>query len=403
MASIKPADEASASAPAGDLEPDGRAPRFPRAVDGAPQMVVVYRNEPASHMRGHESATRHELGRRLAAIKKLDFAGEFDHGQRYDAPLYYLPGETLCRSEMRADLGIRDEHDLFGGVVPLPFVATKVITHGLVAPHASAPAGWSHALGGQMEQVVLPGFSVFSADDARAACKRLLAKGGVRVKKASGIGGLGQWVVGSLDELDAVLAGLAFEELHRFGLVLELNLSADVQTHSVGQVRVGSLTATYCGTQYLARNNHGAEVYGGSTLTVVRGDFDVLKRRDLAPEVRHVIAQAGAYHAFALAAFPSMFASRCNYDVVTGSDGEGRHCSGVLEQSWRAGGASGAEIAALEAFQADPALDVVTASTTEIYGEGVKVPPDAVVYFNGVDEHVGRLTKYARLESYVNQ
>ena len=46
-----------------------------------------------------------------------------------------------------------------------------------------------------------------------------------------------------------------------------------------------------------------------------------------------------------MAAFPGLFASRCNYDVVTGADGVGKHHSGVLEQSWRAGGASGAEIA----------------------------------------------------------
>ena len=67
----------------------------------------------------------------------------------------------------------------------------------------------------------------------------------------------------------------------------------------------------------------------------------------------------------------------------------------MLEQSWRIGGASGAEIAALEAFRADPALRVVRASTVEVYGEAPTPPPDAIVYFSGVDERVGPLTKYA--------
>ncbi|MGI4935973.1 MAG: DUF3182 family protein, partial [Janthinobacterium lividum] len=163
----------------------------------APALVVVYRNQPAAQTRGHESATRLELGRRLAAIKKLDFGGEFNHGERYPAPLYYVPSETLCRNEMRTDLGIRDEHDLFGGVVPHAFVATKVITHGLVTPDAVAPRGWSAPLAAELEPVVLPGYSVFRAADARLACMRLLEQGPVRVKKASGIGGLGQWVVDS--------------------------------------------------------------------------------------------------------------------------------------------------------------------------------------------------------------
>lgn len=368
----------------------------------APVMVVVYRSRPDTEVRGHEHATRHELGRRLAAIKGLDFGGEFEHGRHYETPLYYLPGETLCASELHPDLGINDEHDLFGGVVPLAFVGTKVITHGLVSPGAVAPHGWSPAMSESLGDAVLPGFSVFSAADARPACQALLEHGSVRVKKASGIGGLGQWVVEDTGQLEDVLDEIAGEEITVHGLVLEVNLASQVETHSVGQVRVGDLLATYYGTQQLARNNHGQEVYGGSRLTVVRGDFDALGRLDLGPEVCQVIRQAGVYHASAMAAFPGLFASRCNYDVVTGVDGAGRQRCGVLEQSWRAGGASGAEIAALEAFQRDPVLNVVQASTTEVYGDDAVVPADAVIYFDGVDDHVGRLTKFARLEPYAH-
>jgi len=72
----------------------------------------------------------------------------------------------------------------------------------------------------------------------------------------------------------------------------------------------------------------------------------------------------------------------------------------VLEQSWRIGGASGAEVAALEALQADPDLEVVRACTVERYGAGVPVPDDATLYFCGIDEQLGMITKYARLEGH---
>jgi hypothetical protein len=60
-----------------------------------------------------------------------------------------------------------------------------------------------------------------------------------------------------------------------------------------------------------------------------------------------------------------------------------------------------AEVAALEAFRADESLDVVRASTTEVYATE-SVPAEAVVYFRGVDEHAGAMTKYVRIEPYAN-
>jgi len=106
------------------------------------------------------------------------------------------------------------------------------------------------------------------------------------------------------------------------------------------------------------------------------------------------------YDAVATECFPGLFASRRNYDVARGRDPAGRWRSGVLEQSWRAGGASGAEIAALEAFRADPGLRAVRASSVETYGESEAPPPHATVYFRGVDESAGPMTKYATVAPY---
>ena len=96
-----------------------------------------------------------------------------------------------------------------------------------------------------------------------------------------------------------------------------------------------------------------------------------------------------------------MFASRRNYDVARGLDAQGRWRSGVLEQSWRIGGASSAEIAAFEVFRAKPTLQAVRALTVERYGEGrTAPPPHATVYFQGIDERDGAMTKYALAEPH---
>ena len=74
----------------------------------------------------------------------------------------------------------------------------------------------------------------------------------------------------------------------------------------------------------------------------------------------------------------------------------------MLEPSWRLGGASGAEIAALEAFRADSSLRAVDAVSREVYGSSEPLPESAAVYFRGIDPHVGPLTKYTMIEPHAN-
>jgi len=339
-----------------------------------------------------------EVAKTLAVIKGCAFAGDCDASHRPAARVYVVPSHTLIGHDDAKRLRIRSEQDLFGGIVPFAFIATKTITHPLVGAGSATPEGWSFDFGQRVLDVVLRGFSAFSPDDASVAGVRLLRDGAVRVKKASGIGGLGQAVVVDEKQLDAQICSMP-DDVWRDGVVLERNLQ-DVTTLSVGRVRVADLLASYIGRQRLTRNNRGAEVYGGSTLTVVRGGFDALLRFATTPQIRTAALQARAYHDAAMQSFAGLVASRCNYDIAQGSDETQRWCSGVLEQSWRVGGASCAEVAALEAFRADAALDVIRASTTEVYGPNPVVPPGAHVYFSGVDEHAGMITKYSQVEPY---
>ncbi len=356
--------------------------------------VMAYTQGLRGYANEHEQMTRMEVVRRLAELKGFGVVEEFAQ-ESVPGFKYLVPSDTLVGTELANALGVKGRDDLFGGVVPHGFVATKAITHPLLSRTSQAPEGWSHEYGPMIRDAVLRGFSAFTRADAREAARRMLAFGPARLKRVRETGGRGQFVCRNMAEVDACLADMQDEMIERDGIVVEQNLSK-VETLSVGQVWVGGTLASYYGYQKLTKNNRGEEAYGGSDLTVVRGDFHTLLAIQLPHEVRVAVGQALAYNAAVTVCFPEFFASRINYDVAQGLDAGGRWHSGVLEQSWRAGGATGAEIAALEAFRTDPDRRIVRACCTEIYGT-TDAPAGSVVYFSGVDQREGPLIKFTTL------
>lgn len=369
---------------------------MPAAHAATSTCVAFFPGDLGGRSLDHDLATKLSVARALAELLDLPFHGTLDITRPPRGPVFLVPADTLEGHEAATRLGIRSEQDLFGGVVPAAFVASKVITHPLVAADAAAPPGWSAEFCEQVAEVVLPGHAAFAVADARLAGERLLAAGAVRVKEAGGVGGSGQGVVRDAAELQAWLQSLDVATLARDGVVLERNLD-EVTTHSVGQVRVGRWFASYCGTQSTTPNHRGDDVYGGSELTIALGDYDALLTLDLPEATRTAVHQARVYDRAARACFPGLLASRCNYDVAQGRDAAGQWRSGVLEQSWRIGGASGAEIAALQAFKDHPGWRWVRASTHECHAEHVAVPPGARRHYDGVDPLAGRLVKYAQV------
>lgn len=134
-------------------------------------------------------------------------------------------------------------------------------------------------------------------------------------------------------------------------------------------------------------------MYGGSRLFVVRGGGEALRDLEVPPRVRRAIAQALVYDSAATRHY-GVIASRRNYDVAVGVDDQGRELSGVLEQSWRMGGASGAELAAFLELRRLPERTVVQVSCSEVYGAEVHPPSGARVVFHGIDPEAGPLLKY---------
>jgi hypothetical protein len=92
--------------------------------------------------------------------------------------------------------------------------------------------------------------------------------------------------------------------------------------------------------------------------------------------------------------YPGFIASRRNYDVAQGLDGKGRKRSGVLEASWRSGGASTAELAALREFAQDCTLQIVEARAVKLFGSGQEAPRNALVHYRGDDPDDGPITRY---------
>ena len=137
------------------------------------RVVVTYSVGAAGTPDGHGASTRKELARRLAAFMGSAYEGEYDPRRGYAGLPYFVPSDALT-SEAASRLGIRSECDLFGGVVPHPFVATKTITHPLVDAASRVPAGWSTEFPRRVADVVLDGFGAFAKEDALLAGRRLL-------------------------------------------------------------------------------------------------------------------------------------------------------------------------------------------------------------------------------------
>lgn len=359
-------------------------------------IVLSHINNPRAPR--HQRETTRFIARWLASIRGLEYGGDFDPRLHAGHRCYLVPAQTLKGPEEARALNVHGPDDLFGGYVERDFMASKIIAHPLVSPRAIHPEGWSEAFATRVHECALPGFSVFSRDDAEVAVRQLLPHGTVRVKAARASGGREQWKISAMDELHAWFGEPNGDAMLEGGVVFEQDL-AECQTFSVGQLSIDGRLLSYFGTQHVTPDHAGELAYGGSDLVVVQGDYDALLTLDLADPVRLAIAQARCFDAAADALLPGFFASRRNYDTVQGLDLQGQMRAGILEQSWRIGGATSAEVAALQAFIDNPRLRAVRASSFERF-EDKPLPANATVIFRGKDAEVGFLLKYAMVEPY---
>lgn len=360
-----------------------------KGIDSEPSVrTIVALNVDGALRSAHELATLKAGAERVARLMGWPFHAEAP--ATASQACFYIPSSTLTARQASA-LAISGEWHLWGGVVPHAFVATKLVSHPLWSTQSAAPEGWKAVDG--IDSWTLPGYSVFSRDDARAAGQALLVGGRVRVKSPHACGGECQFVLENASTLSAWLEGTD-EASFDAGFVLERDLD-DAVTYSVGSSDLCGFQIAYHGQQCEVANPAGDLVYGGSRLFVHRGGMPGLRATLPAGDVSDAVGLAIAYD-HAVRGTYGVLASRRNYDILAGNDRNGRRCMGVLEQSWRFGGASMAEILAMEYLQAFPDAESVVAETVETYEEG-EIPEEAIVHWRG-DGASPR--KFARIVSH---
>lgn len=313
-----------------------------------------------------DQSTQQELALKLGQIFNYESSSEFTlEASSPPTHEYLLPLHTLLFSEAQR-LGIQTPQDLYGGVVPYEFVRAKVISHPLRQASMEAPPGWEHELGHELRPYTLKGYSAFSVQDAFWVARGLIHEGPIRIKLAHSNASQGQFICTHYTDIPALLQQAAYEPLIEKGVVIEENLT-DSTTYSVGQTEVAGLLISYIGEQHSTLNLANKTTYGGTRLLAVRGDYEQLRQTLDAPLMLEVLEFARQYEQRIFSYYPTLFASRRNYDVIHGRGWDGEMRLGVLEQSWRMGGASIAELYALEALMRDPALTSQHAWTKEEY------------------------------------
>jgi uncharacterized protein DUF3182 len=88
-------------------------------------VVVVYFSRLGEFMYTHEKVILSVVAKAIAQIKGARFAGLYDNAESYSGNVFFVPDDTLMLDEASC-LGIRRPTDLFGAVVPYPFVKTTL-------------------------------------------------------------------------------------------------------------------------------------------------------------------------------------------------------------------------------------------------------------------------------------
>ncbi|KAB2697557.1 DUF3182 family protein [Ochrobactrum sp. Kaboul] len=338
----------------------------------------------------HNVASVEALAARLAKLSGSSLSPSSQNFDDVDGT-FFIPTVSLIRKS-HPEL---DANQFWGGCVDQEYMTTKLATHPAWNEEDELPAGWKPQFAKDLGSAALAGFSVFSHDHAARAGAFLLDKSKIRLKDPYASGGKNQCVFENNHELDVFLQSLSQSEITK-GMVIEEDVE-NSSTYSVGQVSLAGLTASYLGRQYIAHDPMGESVYAGSRLYVVRGGWDELLLRLRMPVAHRIIEGARRYDMAAGEHF-GLVASRKNYDVLVGPITEDGFCCGVLEQSWRVGGASPAEILAVEAMIGDQSILALQVLARETYGAAPRFEINDFIVYVGQDDTGQPLHKYARIE-----
>src|SRR5262249_45010046 len=135
-------------------------------------VVLVYFSRLGGRLRRDQKVMLDVDARAIAKLKGYDFGGHHETARDYSVPVFFVPDDTLLQDEALS-LGIRCVQDLYGGVVPYPFVKTKAITHQLVDSNAQQPHRWSSSFAEKIRKGpcrVIPHSALTTRELRRHAC-----------------------------------------------------------------------------------------------------------------------------------------------------------------------------------------------------------------------------------------
>lgn len=339
----------------------------------------------------HTVASAEAIATRLAALTGRELLPTLQSFDENDEA-FFVPTFALVRQNGNPDMTVER---FYGGIVHCGFMATKLVTHPHWHDGDNLPEGWTGSFAACLQDCVLPGFSVFSHEHALEAASTLLKEHKVRFKNPYASGGTDQNVIETVHSLDRFLETISDGDIAN-GLVVEEDVE-NATTYSVGQVQIDNHVGSYLGRQYTSHDRQGNAVYAGSRLRVVRGNWRALLQRLQSPVTRKIVEKAIRYDEAARQHL-GLVASRRNYDVLVGPITENGVRCGVLEQSWRVGGASPAEILAMEKLMQDESVTAVQAFLRESRDEAPTFRDDDFIVYSGEDDFGQPLHKYARIE-----
>jgi len=258
---------------------------------------------------------------------------------------YAVPADALSIDDARR-YGIFDADSVHGAIVSDQMQAEKGVLHSPVSPEASVPPWYSRSFARKLGEAaaVLPGFVVFTEEDAQEALARLKGDGfSARFKKLPESQTRGQYPVQSPDDLREVI----HKDLATFikcGAVLEASLQ-DFTEIDLGYVRMDGEDYSWIGAPV-------NEPRFQTELTVVRGDFSDLAAQLTEPN--ELIAVRQAQTVFDTYRWSGAVIGRGVFDVLQGNVTDNAFVSGVVDPSLRIGGSSPAELRAIEALREFP-------------------------------------------------
>src|SRR5690242_16918689 len=118
--------------------------------------VVVYFGKLGGRLQEHQRTMLFRDAETIASLLSYDFGGEYVANAANGN--FFVPDDVLLSDEASC-IGVRSPQDLYGGIVPFPFVKTKAISHRLLDEQSAQPAGWSSTFAEQVSKVVLHGYT----------------------------------------------------------------------------------------------------------------------------------------------------------------------------------------------------------------------------------------------------